>query len=58
MDERHYQIIGLLGFIIAGFVFIAAGINSGDLLTIIGSVIWTVSCFIWMIPLVCPLTKK
>lgn len=58
MDERYYQIIGLFGFIIAGFVFIAAGINSGDLLTVIGSVIWTVSCLIWMIPLLRPSTKK
>jgi len=52
MDEKWYQIIGLLGFIIAGFIFIAAGINSGDALTIIGSIVWTLSCVIWMIPLV------
>jgi membrane protein DedA with SNARE-associated domain len=54
MDERKYQIIGLLGFIIAGFIFIAAGINFGDILTVLGSVIWVVSCLIWMIPLLKP----
>ena len=45
MDERRYQIMGLLGFI-------ASGINFGDGLTILGSVIWVLSCIVWMIPLV------
>ncbi len=54
MDERQYQIAGLLGFVIAGFVFIAAGINFGDPLTDIGSVIWVLSCMVWMIPLIRP----
>lgn len=52
MDERRCQIVGLVGFIIAGFIFIAAGIKYGDILTISGSVIWTLSCVVWMIPLV------
>ena len=51
MDERRYQIIGLLGFIVAGLIFIAAGINFGDTLTILGSVTWVLSCIVWMIPL-------
>ncbi len=52
MDEKWYQIIGLVGFILAGFVFIAVGIKYGDSLTIIGSIIWTISCMIWMVPLI------
>ncbi len=51
MQERHYQIIGLIGFIIAGFIFIAVGVRSDDILTVIGSVVWTLACMIWMIPL-------
>lgn len=51
MNEKRYQLIGLLGFIIAGFIFIAAGINSGDTLTVVGSIVWTLSCVIWMVPL-------
>jgi len=50
MEERHYQIIGLVGFIIAGVIFTIVGIKAGDLLTIFGSVIWTLSCLIWLIP--------
>ena len=52
MDEKRCQIIGLVGFIIAGFFFVWAGINFGDPLTTIGSIIWVLSCFVWMIPLV------
>ncbi len=58
MDEKHYQIIGLLGFIVAGFIFIAAGIKSGDMLTILGSTVWILSCLVWMIPLLKPKQVK
>jgi membrane protein DedA with SNARE-associated domain len=52
MSDEKYQIIGLLGFIVAGFIFIAVGVNFGDKLTIAGSVVWVISCLIWLIPLV------
>ena len=52
MSDKAYQIIGLTGFIIAGFVFVAVGIKFGDNLTIIGSVIWILSCIISMIPMI------
>lgn len=51
MDDSRYQLIGLLGFILAGCIFIAVGINFGDTLTILGSAVWVISCIIWMIPL-------
>lgn len=52
LQDNDYQLIGLIGFILAGFIFIAVGIRSGDVLTVLGSVVWTVSCLIWMIPFV------
>ncbi len=58
MDEKHYQIIGLLGFIVAGFIFIAVGIKFGDMLTILGSTVWILSCLVWMIPLLKPKQVK
>ncbi len=39
MDEKRFQIIGLVGSIIAGFIFTAAGLNIGDTLTVLGSVV-------------------
>ncbi len=51
MEEKYYQIAGLGGFIVAGFLFIAVGVRSNDVLTIIASIIWTLSCLVWLIPL-------
>ena len=54
MNDHHYHIAGLIGFIIAGFIFVAEGIRHGDTLTVIGSLVWIVSCVIWLIPLIRP----
>ncbi len=54
MDERHYQLVGLIGFIIAGLFFVAVGIRLGDALTIIGSVVWIAACVVWLIPALRP----
>ena len=51
MTDKQYQIIGLLGFVLSGLIFIAVGVKYEDFLTILGSAIWTVSCLIWMVPL-------
>ena len=54
MDERHYQLVGLVGFIIAGLFFVAVGIRLDDALTIIGSVVWIAACVVWLIPVLRP----
>jgi len=51
MDERKFNIAGLIGFILSGGLFLAAGIESGDRLTILGCIAWIVSCVIWILPL-------
>lgn len=50
MDENTCQLIGLLGFILAGAIFVAVGVKFGDPLTIAGSVVWILSCLVWLIP--------
>jgi uncharacterized membrane protein YhhN len=52
MDDRRNQPIGLVEFIISGFIFIAAGIRSGDAMAVIGSVLWVAACVVWAVPLV------
>ena len=52
MSEHTSQVVGLIGFILAGFVFIAVGVRSGDVLTVVGSALWIISCLIWMAPIV------
>ncbi|MEE9375594.1 MAG: hypothetical protein V3V04_04605 [Rhizobiaceae bacterium] len=51
MSDKWYQIIGLIGFILAGLIFILVGWRADDMLTVLGSVIWTLSCLVWIIPL-------
>lgn len=52
MKDASYRIIGLLGFVVAGVLFVIVGLRSGDMLTVAASVIWTLSCVVWLIPLV------
>ena len=52
LRDTDYQLIGLIGFILAGFIFIAVGIKFGDVLTVVGSIVWILSCLVWMIPFV------
>ena len=54
MDERRYQLAGLIGFIIAGLFFVAVGFRLGDALTIIGSAVWIAACIVWLIPVLRP----
>lgn len=50
MSDKHYEIAGLAGFIIAGLIFIVVGLRDGDILVAVGSVVWTIACFLWLIP--------
>ena len=40
MDDDRYQLIGLIGFIISGLIFLAAAIVNGDWWTFAGAVAW------------------
>lgn len=42
------ELIALGGFCISGLIFIATGIAHGDILTVAGSVVWLLSCLLWM----------
>jgi hypothetical protein len=51
MKYFYFELAGLTCFIISGLFFIVAGIRSEDLLSTIGSFIWTFACFLWLIPM-------
>jgi len=44
------ELFALLGFCISGAIFVLSGIKNGDILTILGSLVWIISCVTWMIP--------
>ena len=52
MDERKFNIAGLIGFAASGICFAAVGLQADDLLTVLGSTIWIAACIVWLVPLV------
>jgi hypothetical protein len=43
------EIVGLGGFTLSGLLFIAAALRNGDVLSLLGSVVWVVSCTGWIL---------
>jgi uncharacterized membrane protein YhhN len=43
------EIVGLGGFTLSGLLFIAASLRNGDVLSLLGSVVWVVSCTGWIL---------
>jgi hypothetical protein len=49
---EHYQLAGLVGFVVSGVFFLVSAIQAGDRMMIASSVAWLVGCGLWLIPLV------
>ena len=52
MKIFYFELFGLIGFFISGLIFIVAGLRSGDYLATSGSIVWTVACLLWLIPVI------
>ena len=50
MKIFYFELFGLIGFFISGLIFIVAGLRSGDDLAVSGSIVWTVACLLWLVP--------
>ena len=48
--DWRLELFALFGFCVSGAIFIISGLKSGDIFTVIGSLVWIISCVIWMIP--------
>lgn len=44
------EVIGLIGFIISGITFMISSVKNGDNWALSGSIIWILSCILWLIP--------
>jgi predicted membrane channel-forming protein YqfA (hemolysin III family) len=51
-QEAAHQLIGWILFILCAIFFLASGITHGDILTTVGSVIFLLACFVFLIPLI------
>jgi len=45
------DVVGLFGFSISGFLFVASALSSGDAYALAGSLVWIVSCLAWIVAL-------
>ncbi len=50
--ERNYHLVGWVLFLVCAVFFIASAAASGDLLYLIGSILFFVACIAFVIPLV------
>ena len=51
-QESKQQLLGWILFVICALFFIASSIKNRDILTFIGSVLFLISCIVFIIPLV------
>jgi hypothetical protein len=49
--ERRFQLWGWGLFVLCALFYMAASARAGDVLTLVGSVVFLVACFIFIIPL-------
>jgi len=47
---RNIHIAGWVVFILSAFAFIASSLRSGDILGLLGSVLFLIACIIFLIP--------
>ncbi len=58
MDDKDKESVldhefwGWILFLVCAILFIASSIRNGDVLALIGSILFLVGCFVFMIPLV------
>jgi uncharacterized membrane protein YhaH (DUF805 family) len=50
-DKRRLYLLGWLLFLVCAVFFIASGIEGGDMLGLVGSIIFLVGCLVFIIPL-------
>jgi len=51
VEESKYQIAGWILFIICAIFFMVSSLKNHDTLTFIGSVIFLIACFVFLIPI-------
>ena len=51
-QEMRYHVVGWVLFLLCAVFFLASSIQNGDTMALIGSVLFLVACFAFLIPLV------
>ena len=48
---KYIDIVGLSGFSVSGFLFVASSMRAEDPFALAGSIVWIVSCLAWIVAL-------
>jgi hypothetical protein len=48
---RNIHIAGWVVFILSAFAFIASSLRSGDILGLLGGILFLIACFVFLVPL-------
>ena len=46
--EQVVEVGGLLGFTLSGTMFVLSALRTGDVFALAGSIIWILSCVVWI----------
>jgi len=49
---KKLDVAGLAGFTISGLFFVFSSLRAGDVYALAGSIVWIISCLVWMVALV------
>lgn len=49
--ERRYQLVGWVLFVVCALFFATSAALSGDVLTLVGSIVFLIACIAFIIPL-------
>lgn len=46
--EGKAEFLGLVGFTVSGLLFVVSAVRTGDPFALVGSILWTLSCLVWI----------
>lgn len=52
MGQRNYQLTGWILFIFSALFFIASSIRAGDMISLMGGLLFLFACFVFLVPLI------
>jgi len=51
INQLRFQLLGWVLFVFSALFFITSSINAGDLVSLIGGLLFLAACFVFLIPL-------
>jgi hypothetical protein len=52
INQNRFQLLGWVFFVFSALIFITSSLRAGDLVSLIGGLLFLFACFVFLIPLV------